>query len=111
MGHLTGDFLARVISRMLYVALPHRGLMPLSKPEAAALALEAYGRESWRPVALAMNVLRKDRSISYRDFRTLFPFARRLFRECLKICDRNPELLKALRQYAGVYREHERRVS
>jgi predicted nucleotidyltransferase len=110
-GHFAGDILARVLSRMLYVTLPHRGFLPLSKQEALALAVETYGREAWRPVALAMNVLRKDRSISYREFRTLFPFARRLFRECLKICDRDPRLLEALRQYAGVYRERKRRVS
>ena len=58
MGHLSGDILARVLSRMLYVTLPERGFLPLSKREATAMALEAYGRAAWRPVAVAMAVLR-----------------------------------------------------
>ena len=39
MGRFSGDILARVISRMLYVTLPERGLLPLTKPEAVKMAL------------------------------------------------------------------------
>jgi len=105
MGHLSGDILARVISRMLYVTLPERGFLPLCKREAAAMALEAYGRSVWRPVALAMNVLRNDRAITYHEFQVMFPFARGLFRECMRICGpRNPEVIEALRFNANMYK-------
>ena len=96
-GHFGGDLLARVISRMLYVTLPVRGFLPLCKPEAVTMAIESYGREAWRPVCLAINILQKDRSISFREFQVLFPFAKKLFRECLQICGpENPEVIKAL---------------
>ena len=105
MGHFSGDILARVISRMLYVTLPERGLLPLTKPEAVKMALEAYSRNAWRPVALAMNVLRKERGISYHEFNVLFPFARSLFRECVRICGpRNPKVIDAMRFNAGLYK-------
>jgi hypothetical protein len=61
------------------------------------MALEAYGRSTWRPVALAMNVLRKERGISYHEFQALFPFARSLYRECVRICGpKNPKVIEAL---------------
>ena len=105
MGHLSGDILARVISRMLYVTLPAKGFLPLSKPEAVKMTLEAYGRNACRPVALAMDVLRKERGISFKEFQVLFPFARSLFRECIRICDpSNPEVIRALRNNASMYK-------
>ena len=105
MGHFSGDILARVISRMLYVTLPERGFLPLCKPEAVAMALEVYSRGVCRPVALAMDVLRKNRAITYQEFRVMFPFARSLFRECIRICGpKNPEVIKALRLNADMYK-------
>ncbi|MBL7180624.1 MAG: nucleotidyltransferase domain-containing protein [Pseudomonadota bacterium] len=105
MGHFSGDILARVISRMLYVTLPARGFLPLTKPEAIKMALEAYGRSACRPVALAMNVLRKERGISYHEFQVLFPFARRLFRECVRACGpKNPKVIEALWSNANIYK-------
>jgi hypothetical protein len=101
MGHFTGDILARVISRMLYVTLPERGLLPLCKSEAATMALKAYGQGAERPIALAMDVLREDRAISYDEFQVMMPFAQRLFRECLRICGpKDKRVIKALRHQA-----------
>ena len=105
MGHFSGDILARVISRMLYVTLPARGFLPLSKPEAIKMTIEAYGRKACRPVALAMNVLRKERGISYHEFQVLFPLARSLYRECFRICgSRNPKVIDAIRFNASMYK-------
>jgi len=102
-GHLDGDLLARVISRMLYVTLPDRGFLPLCKPEVVNMAVESYGREAWRPVCLAFNILRKDRLITFREFQVLFSFAKKLFGECIRICGpENPEVIKALsRKHQG----------
>jgi predicted nucleotidyltransferase len=109
-GHFSGDILARVLSRMLYVTLPERGFLPLSKREAIAMAVEAYGRVAWRPVAVAMAVLRRDRAISHREFSVMFPFARNLFGECIRICGaRDPRVLEALRRNAEI-RKHLRKI-
>jgi predicted nucleotidyltransferase len=106
LGHLAGDILARVISRMLYVALPARGLLPLSKRQAVAMAVKSFGPDARRPVMLAMAILRKERGIYHREFQHMFPFARRLFRECLRVYGpRDPELLGALRAQARLFRE------
>jgi predicted nucleotidyltransferase len=103
MGHFSGDILARVISRMLYVILPERGFLPLCKPEAVKMAVEVYGKSSWRSVALAMNVLRKDRAITYHEFQVMMPFARSLFRECMRICGpKNRRVIEALQREADI---------
>jgi len=95
---------------MLYVTLPERGFLPLSKREAIAMAVEAYGRVAWRPVAVAMAVLRRDRAISHREFSVMFPFARNLFGECIRICGaRDPRVLEALRRNAEI-RKHLRKI-
>ncbi len=105
MGHFSGDILARLISRMLYVTLPERGYLPLCKPEAVKMAVEVYGRTSWRSVALAMNVLRKDRAITYHEFQVMMPFARKLFRECMRICGpRNRRVIEALQREADMFK-------
>lgn len=103
MGHFSGDILARVVSRMLYVTFPERGFLPLCKPEAVKMAVEVYGKSSWRSVALAMNVLRKDRAITYHEFQVMMPFARRLFRECMRICGpKNRRVIEALQREADM---------
>jgi len=71
--------------------------------------LEVYGRRAWRPVALAMNVLRKDRAITYREFQVMFPFAKELFHECMGICGpRNPKVVESLRRNAKMYKRLEK---
>ena len=110
MGHFSGDILARLISRMLYVTLPERGFLPLCKPEAVKMAVEVYGKSSWRSVALAMNVLRKDRAITYHEFQVMMPFARRLFRECMRICGpKNPRVIEALQREADIFKRFKKR--
>jgi predicted nucleotidyltransferase len=108
-GHLKGDILARVISRMLYVTLPEKGMLPLTKHELRAMAKEAYGEDSEKPISLALEVLREDRAIDDKEFRVMFPFARRLFRECIRICGRNNQKVKqAIRSFAEIYGSHEK---
>ena len=106
-GHFKGDILARVISRMLYVTLPERGKLPLTKRELRAMVVESYGEDSEKPVSLALQVLREDRAIDDKEFYVMFPFARRLFRECMSICGRkNPRVMQVLRSHAEIYRSH-----
>jgi hypothetical protein len=106
-GHFKGDILARVTSRMLYITLPERGKLPLTKREIQAMVVESYGEDSEKPVSLALQVLREDRAIDDKEFYVMLPFARRLFRECIGICGRNnPRVMQALRSHAEIYRTH-----
>jgi predicted nucleotidyltransferase len=104
-GHFKGDILARVISRMLYVTLPELGLLPLTKHDLREMAVKIYGKEWERTIALALQVLREDRSIDDTEFRIMFPFARKLFRECVKVCGRkNPLVIEAIRSDVAIYK-------
>jgi predicted nucleotidyltransferase len=104
-GHFKGDILARVISRMLYVTLPEKGMLPLTKRELRAMSAKTYGKDSEKAVMLALQVLREGRPIDDKEFRVMFPFARRLFRECMRICGRtNPRVIQALRTNAEISR-------
>jgi predicted nucleotidyltransferase len=106
-GHFKGDILARVISRMLYVTLPESGLLPLTKHDLREMAVKVYGKEWERTIALALQVLREDRAIDDTEFRTMFPFARRLFRACVKVCGRkNPLVIEAIRSASAIYKNH-----
>jgi len=105
-GHFKGDILARVISRMLYVTLPALGLLPLTKHDLKEMAVEGYGRDSEKPIALALQVLREDRAIDDTEFHILFPFARRLFRQCIRVYGRgNLRVTEALKQNAAIYKK------
>ena len=95
-----------VFSRMLYVTLPARGFLPLSRVQAREMAARAYGKEHLRAILLAMAILRKERGITHKEFKVLFPFAKRLFRECIEICGaRDRRVLEALRRNARIYRK------
>jgi predicted nucleotidyltransferase len=105
-GHFKGDILARVISRMLYVTLPELGLLPLTKHDLKEMAVEVYGRDSEKPIALALQVLREDRAIDDTEFHILFPFAHRLFRQCIRVYGRgNLRVTEALKQNAAIYKK------
>jgi predicted nucleotidyltransferase len=103
-GHFSGDILARVISRMLYVTLPERGMLPLGKTDLPAMTRQAYGNIDEEVTNLALEVLRKDRAITADEFRQMLPFARRLFKECIHICGHNnPAVTKSLKAHATLY--------
>jgi predicted nucleotidyltransferase len=105
-GHFKGDILARVISRMLYVTLPEMGRLPLTKRDLKKMGIQVYGKDSEKPIDLALQVLRDDRAIDHTEFRIMFPFARRLFRDCLRICGRgNLRVTEALKQNAAIYKK------
>lgn len=103
-GHFSGDILARVISRMLYVTLPERGMLPLGKADLPDMVGQAYGKIDEEVTNLALEVLRKDRAITADEFRQLLPFAKRLFKECIHICGHeNPEVMKTLKAQTALY--------
>ena len=74
------------------------------------MAIESHGPTARRPVALAMDLLRKDRAISYREFLVMFPFARQLFRECIRMCGpKDVRLIRKLKEPARLYRISDKR--
>jgi len=92
---------------MLYVTLPEMGLLPLTKHDLKPMAEEVYGKEPEKAITLALQVLREDRAINDKEFHLMFPFARRLFRECIRVCGkRNRRVIEALRRNAAIYRNH-----
>jgi len=87
------------------VTLPERGFLPLCKSEAVKMALKAYGPSAMGPLDLAMNVLREDRGITSDEFQVMMPFARGLFRECLRSCGaKDARVIETLRHQAGICR-------
>lgn len=87
------------------MTLPEREFLPLCKSEAVKMALKAYGPSARRPVDLAIHVLKDDRAITSDEFKVMMPFARGLFRECLRICGpKDARVIETLRHQAGICR-------
>jgi predicted nucleotidyltransferase len=84
LGHSPAATLAKVIVRMLYIALPFRGYMPLTKKDLIDFARQEYGDSSRGITEQAVRMIRNNiSSISYNDYRIFKPFAVQLFREIL----------------------------
>ena len=106
-GHAPGDILATGILRMLYITLPYRGYMPLSKAEVLKLAAEIYGEKTLDALNKSVELIRGDRwGVTLDEYRLLKPFAVKLFVECLRIVDarKNRDILKELRDSARAAR-------
>ncbi len=83
-GLYQAQTLAKVIMRMLYVTLPARGLMPLTKSDVATYAEQFYGADECSAVKSVISIMRnKIPSLYFDEFRTLKKFAIQLFREIL----------------------------
>jgi len=106
-GHSPGDLLATGLFRMLYITLPYRGCMPLSKADVVRFAGEVYGKRAVGVLNKCVEILRNDRwGVTIDEYILLKPFAVELFRECLRIVDarNNGDMLKTLRDAAGTAR-------
>ena len=106
-GHAPGDILATGIFRMLYITLPNRGYMPLSKANVLKYAGEIYGKKAVDALNKCIELVRQDRwVVTVEEYRLLKPFAVKLFRECLRIVDlrNNRDVIKELRDSARAAR-------
>lgn len=106
-GHAPGDILATGILRMLYITLPHRGYMPLSKADVLRFATEIYGKKMLNALNKSIELIRQDRwGVTIDEYRLLKPFAVKLFRECLKVVDvrKNEGVIKELKDSARAAR-------
>ena len=88
LSHTEGDILAMLISRMLYITLPSRGYLPLSKKQLVDYSLKVYGAGIRAPLTKAVEIVREDRAIDYDEYRVLRPVARKLLREVVSLLDK-----------------------
>lgn len=88
-GLSPADMPATVILRMLYVTLPGRGCMPLSKEDVVVFTRRLYGPETAEIVAHAVRQARDGSAgFRYADLQRYQRLAGRLFREILGMINR-----------------------
>lgn len=117
-GHYPGDFLSIGIFRMLYLTLPLRGYMPLSKKEAMRYAVEIYGELAVTALGKALEILRQQKwaiTADEDEYRIIKLFAVELFQDCMRLLDlpNNNEVKAILVSAAKVLRiisENEKRT-
>lgn len=94
-----------VIMRMLYITLPWRGCMPLTKADVLEFVKDIYGEENRAALAGIMPLIRGDASmLYYEDYKVLRSFARRLFSETLTVVGKGKEIGAILRDSARIAR-------
>ncbi len=96
---------AKLILKMLYVTLPSRGMMPLTKGDVVAYAKKAYGRQGEKAAQQVVSLMRDKRSsFCFDEFRLLKKFAVQLFKEILSIVGFSVELREILVDAARIAR-------
>jgi len=104
------NMLAKVLMRMLYIILPSKGYIPLTKTGTIEFTRRVYGEAGVKTVIKAISILRNDvQSINYIDYKLFKFFAAERFREILTIVGptrKLDDLLKdAVRMIRGEYWE------
>jgi hypothetical protein len=84
-GSSLEQLLARVIMHMLYVTLPSRGMMPLTKSDVVAYARKAYGLDAEKVVGRAVALVRGNPPGFVEEWIRLKQFAVQLFKEVLRL--------------------------
>jgi predicted nucleotidyltransferase len=104
-GLSRGDDLAKTVMRMLYVTLPARGFMPLSKRDALEYAEKTYGEDISEPLRKVVEMMREENgAIYYSDYKLLKPVAVKLFREILSVVGLKQDVLRILKNAARLIR-------
>jgi predicted nucleotidyltransferase len=94
---------ARVIMRMLYVTLPLKGCMPLTKGDVVFFAAQVYGEESGEIARTAADMARNDAApVSFIDYQRFKRFAGTLFREILGVAGSGRAVRTMLRDGASM---------
>ncbi|MGD0233495.1 MAG: nucleotidyltransferase domain-containing protein [Syntrophorhabdales bacterium] len=105
LSHTEGDILAMLISRMLYITLPSRGYLPLSKKQLLDYSLKVYGADIRAPLAKAVEIARENRAADYDEYRLLRPVARKLLREVVSLLDKRT-CRQIFDEARGITRKH-----
>ncbi len=104
-GLSRGDVLAKTVMRMLYVTLPARGYMPLSKKDVVDYSSEVYGEGNLKQLNRVVEIMRKENTpLYYSDYKRLRPVAAGLFREVLDVVGIRSDVLRILKNAARLIR-------
>jgi len=96
--------LPHLVVKMLYLTLPARGLMPLTKNDAVDFAETFYPREIATGVRKAVSCMRSREKIAYREYRLLRKTAAKLFREIVAILGCRQDVRDILKDAANATR-------
>lgn len=84
-GLLSAQLFAKLVVQMLYVTLPSKGMIPLTKNDVVAYARIAYGSWGESVARESLRLMRsKNSTFCFSEFATLKKFAVLLFKEILK---------------------------
>jgi predicted nucleotidyltransferase len=87
-GFSPAQLFAQLILRMLYITLPARGMMPLTKSDIVAYAQRIYGTDAEKIASLVLSLVRSNQPFIYlEECARLKKFAVLLFKEILRIVD------------------------
>jgi len=104
-GLPSANIFAKTIMRMLYITLPARGFMPLTKSDAIHFSSEVYGTETAQAVKKAAELARNDNaSMDYADYLILKKLAVMLYRESLVAAGIGHEVKEMLKDVAHLMR-------
>jgi predicted nucleotidyltransferase len=110
-GHTPVDMFLKVILRMLYITLPAKGYIPLTKRDIVEYVKWIYGRNRAEVVEEIINLSRRSTKTLYYDQYLRFkPVATSLFRETLEILGRKAEVTRVLRDAANMVRGNYQKI-
>jgi predicted nucleotidyltransferase len=102
-GLQTAHMFAKLIMRMLYVTLPSRGMIPLTKAEVIIYAKKAYGSQGENVAKQVVSLMRdKQSSFCFDEFKMLKKFAVQLFKEILNVIGMKKNVRDIIRDAARV---------
>lgn len=103
--------LSHLVIKMLYLTLPARGLMPLTKNDAVDFAEIFYSRDIASGITNAVSFIRSgEKSLPFFNYRTLRGTATKLFGEILAILGRQGDVTGIIRDAANLVRGNYRRI-
>lgn len=104
-GLQSAQVFSKLIMRMLYVTLPSRGMIPLTKRDVVTYAKKAYGSQGENVAGHIVSLLQDKRpSFCFDEFMLLKKFTVQLFREILSIIGLSSESRKIIADAARIAR-------
>lgn len=105
-GLLSAQLFAKLVVQMLYVTLPSKGMIPLTKDDVIAYARMAYGSQGESLARESVRLMRDKRStFCFSEFTLLKKFAVLLFKEILNTAGLNSKVRSILFDAARMTRK------
>lgn len=104
-GLFPAEMLARLVIQMLYLTLPARGLVPLTKSDLAGYVQRAYGAKAAKTTDLIISLVSGNQPLTdVGHYQGLRRFAVQLFREILRLAGIDHEIKSLLADGARLFR-------